>query len=416
MRVIRKGVGKALCVSFAFLIIMLASGPVRGEETDPSRLEGDHKPETASETLSDPESGVGDTESDSPYLEETATVVGAETTLTSSGASDVLEGETAWSPSGPGVDTSLPILDKSVVTGAATVRIPIILPPGRGGMNPDLALTYNSYRENGWVGVGWDLELGAIRRATKRGVDYAANDFVFVKDGYSIELVPRGDWGADYYGAKIEEVFSKVYFNLSTGGWEVTGKDGTTSYYGTNSETRQESEKGVFKWCLDAVEDTNENYMTASYTKDQGEIYLERVEYTGSGTLSPSNAVVFHLENREDAPPMFETSALVVTAKRLKKIEVYGNGQLSRTYELRYDESSTTFRSLLSAVSQYGSDGVTALPEIALEWREGENVWTNGVSCTACGEVTSIATPTPWWWVISMETGGRMLAAFMMAV
>jgi hypothetical protein len=83
-------------------------------------------------------------------------------------------------------------------TGAATTSIPIVVPPGRKGIAPKLSLTYNSLRRNGWIGVGWSLDMGAIQRNTKRGVDYTANDYVFILDGSSTELVPRGDWGTNY--------------------------------------------------------------------------------------------------------------------------------------------------------------------------------------------------------------------------
>jgi len=95
-------------------------------------------------------------------------------------------------------------------TGAATYNIPIIVPPGRGGIAmPDLALVYNSQQKNGWVGMGWNLEVGSIQRSTKRGVDYSGTDFVV--DG-SLELVRRTDWGSRYYGAKIEGGLTKYEF------------------------------------------------------------------------------------------------------------------------------------------------------------------------------------------------------------
>ena len=61
-----------------------------------------------------------------------------------------------------GSDTALPDL----FTGAMSYQIPIEVPPGRNGMDPGLTLSYNSRRGNGWVGVGWELEVGAIERST----------------------------------------------------------------------------------------------------------------------------------------------------------------------------------------------------------------------------------------------------------
>ncbi|HEX8949877.1 MAG TPA: SpvB/TcaC N-terminal domain-containing protein, partial [Dissulfurispiraceae bacterium] len=262
-------------------------------------------------------------------------------------------------------------------SGAASMSIPIVAPPGRGGIAPNLALVYNSYKGNGWVGVGWTLSLGEIQRNTKYGVTYSdtcSGDFVFTGNGTSSELTSRGDWGNNFFGAKIERDFSKFYCNSSTGGWEVTTKDGTKYYYGSTAASRQDFEGGskVFKWFLERVQDTNGNYMTVAYVKDQGEVYLDRIEYTGNTGLNPSNYVQFYRESRTDSPVMYTTNYPVITAYRLNAIEVYGGGQLARKYVLNYktDYSSSTSRSLLTSVTPYGSDGTTSLPNIQMSWQE----------------------------------------------
>jgi hypothetical protein len=64
--------------------------------------------------------------------------------------------------------TALPDL----FTGAMSYSIPIEVPVGRNGMNPNLALSYRSSNRNGWLGVGWDLSVGAIQRSVKKSLSY----------------------------------------------------------------------------------------------------------------------------------------------------------------------------------------------------------------------------------------------------
>jgi hypothetical protein len=68
-----------------------------------------------------------------------------------------------------GAASSAMIPEPSIFTGSATTSVPIVVPPGRGGIAPNLALVYNSAMRNGWIGVGWDLDMGSIQRSTKDG-------------------------------------------------------------------------------------------------------------------------------------------------------------------------------------------------------------------------------------------------------
>jgi hypothetical protein len=76
-------------------------------------------------------------------------------------------------------------------SGAATYSIPIFVPPGTNGMQPQLSLNYHSQGGNGLLGMGWSIGgLSAIHRCgstiaidgIKGGVNYDAND-KFCLDG-----------------------------------------------------------------------------------------------------------------------------------------------------------------------------------------------------------------------------------------
>jgi len=275
-------------------------------------------------------------------------------------------------------------------TGTATTSIPIEVPPGRGGVQPSLALVYGSANGNGWVGMGWKLEKGVIERQTKHGVDYSGDDYVFRLSGINVELV---NVGTEEYRAKIEGGFTKVEKLTATDGkpyFMATDKTGKKFYFGQAANTRvadPNDANNIFRWCLDRVEDTNGNYMTLSYTGDQGQAYQARIDYTGHGSTAPSNSVIFHLEDRPDGHPMYTTHFSVKTAKRLKTIEVQANGNLVRAYSLTYTISTNTNRSLLSSVQQFGKDasvdstgtitGGVSLPPVSIGWQvTGANIST----------------------------------------
>ena len=65
--------------------------------------------------------------------------------------------------------------------GGASYSIPLRVPPGTAGIQPGLALRYDSRAGNGIVGMGWDLDgLSAIERCSasviQDGFDCGVND------------------------------------------------------------------------------------------------------------------------------------------------------------------------------------------------------------------------------------------------
>ncbi len=275
-------------------------------------------------------------------------------------------------------------------TGTMSYSIPIEVVPGRKGIQPNLALTYRSNNGNGWVGVGWDLEIGAIERSASNGVDYSADKYILRMAGSAIDLISIS---TNSYRAKIEGAFLNVNKIANADGspnyWVVYDKSGVKYTFGKTAYDSSAPPKQydpanpsrVFKWCLDRKEDANGNFMTFSYIADQGQIYPNQIDYTGNSNTSAAttNYVKFYTEDRTDAPTMYSTNFSVITAKRLKTIDVWGDGYRVRAYRLTYATSPSTSRSRLGSFQQFDKDAAvntngdvtgSALPATILSWQD----------------------------------------------
>ncbi len=260
-------------------------------------------------------------------------------------------------------------------SGSASTGIPIVVSSGRGGIQPNLALTYNSNLHNGQLGVGWMVDFGTIQRSTKKGAPkYDSTDsFVLMQNGISQDLIY--DVSTNAYHPEIEGAFSKIEFNNQY--WTLTDRKGTKYYFGQTSASQlydpSDSSK-VFKWFFNKVEDIFGNYLTVEYIADSGDVYPQNIYYTGNSLnrLPTFAQVKFDLEPRSDAQFSYTAGFKVTTAKRINLISVFANQVLQSKYALTYTASPITQRSLLSTVNQYGSDG-SALPAINFTYENQES-------------------------------------------
>lgn len=263
-------------------------------------------------------------------------------------------------PKGPGSIEGLgESFEPQMNTGTATYAVKIKVSPGVNKHQPEVTLNYNSGYGNSAVGIGWDLGMSYLQRQTDKGVpDYTdADRFIFSGGG---ELVPVG---GGTYRMKIEGLFMKFVKHGDT--WEAWQKNGTHLYFGMADDSRQGTPRGTFKWLLEKAVDANGNEIRYYYGKDGGQIYLSEIRYSiMSDTVYKSVSFVY--ENRPDIFTDFHSRARITTAKRLKSIEVRSAGALVRKYELAYRQEADF--SMLAQVTQFGSDGTTALPPMTFDY------------------------------------------------
>jgi len=262
-----------------------------------------------------------------------------------------------------------------IFTGRSTLSVPISAPAGRKGIKPNISINYSSGNGNGFVGVGWSLEMGAIERSVKKGLpNYTSSDtFLFNSGAGQGELVSIG---SGEYRAKIEGGFQKIYFNGTY--WEIKDKSGTTYIYGKDSAHRIESGGKIFKWCLQKITDVFGNYMTIDYISDAGQLYPYQIKYAGNSEfeLEPTNLVeINYTSGRKDRIVSYRSGFRIATDKLLSDITVYANGQRQRRYHFKYEDNSTNIRSLLKSVTEYGMDDSMSMPEINFEYNYHELGW-----------------------------------------
>ncbi|MEK7806960.1 MAG: SpvB/TcaC N-terminal domain-containing protein, partial [Chloroflexota bacterium] len=196
--------------------------------------------------------------------------------------------------------------------------------------------------------------------------------FTFLVNGVSSELVQIPD---GTYRAKDEGAFLR-FTRIASDGWEVWDKSGTKYLFGQTMASRIETGGNTFRWALDKIVDVHGNTVTYSYTKDQTQLYPAQIDYTGHdpSSLAPTNRVLFLVEARPDLETSHRSGFPLTTSKRLKSIETQATVgtvlSLARRYQLTYTTSARTGRSLLSSVTQFGTDGTTSLPSTTFTYQD----------------------------------------------
>ncbi|WP_438032864.1 SpvB/TcaC N-terminal domain-containing protein [Sorangium sp. So ce204] len=273
--------------------------------------------------------------------------------------------------------------------GTAQLSFPIEVPPGRHGIAPDLAVTYESELGNGWLGAGWDLRFSAIEIDTRFGVPRYTGDELYTLDGQMLRAIPEQP---GRYERRVEGAFDRIERLGADPGsfhWVVTDRDGTRYTYGESAGARladRSGEAGIFRWNLERVEDTFGNRMRISYFEDapEGEdwvqLYPQRIDYTEheSGFPGAHYHVVFSVDDgaqRRDVVSSARAGFEVRTTRRLTRVDVtMGQApdaeEIIRSYHFAYDTPDPRHhhKSLLKSIAVHGNGGEEPLYEHSFEY------------------------------------------------
>ncbi len=307
----------------------------------------------------------------------------------------------------------------SEFTGAATYSYPIEVPAGPGGLQPELALSYNSqvvdqattYTQAAWVGMGWSLETGSIERDAHGTTAWTGDDTFLLNVGGVSTLIVKDSSGA-YHLA--DENFWRISFDSGNNSWTVWDKVGNIYTFAWTSQMvyQQGNCNGAayltYKWSLTSVKNKSGKELTYAYTDETKPIpiyvpgcYLDSTSYVSDIAVYPDTIVYpnqryqlrFTTEPRMDYPDEWRTDAAhhLLEMQRLKYIFVEQAsdapgtyGTIVRQYALTYAGASPIYPnyvftgqgagdhvSTLIKVQQYGKQLQGALPATTFTYGDG---------------------------------------------
>jgi RHS repeat-associated protein len=266
--------------------------------------------------------------------------------------------------------------------GTANYTIPIEVPPGRLGLQPEIALTYLGTKTNGLLGLGWNVTgLSTIARcrtthAQAPDLRPVMLDFKdrFCLDGETLVQVHTlgkqyGDDGAEYVLEKDTtklRITSHKDQGVITGYFSALTREGRTLTFGkTNPIVAANGVRRV--WALEEVEDSAQNFMTIRYVQartigvvedhgpadngqhNTGELLPRLISYGGSHVNSGSQAaqdetrfVYFNYEQSTRPAFQYIGGETGYSNWRLTNIQTFVQDTKVKTYKVSYPQQPRT--------------------------------------------------------------------------
>lgn len=263
-------------------------------------------------------------------------------------------------------------------TGAATYTVAIDVPPGIGGMQPQIGITYNS--QSGMGNVGWGCNItgiSAITRSTKdiyhdgqAGCMSYGSDDAYYLDGKRLIYVSgtEGEVGCLYHPEG--EPFTDVTIESGTLNpqFVVRTPDGMTFYYGRMFSVYSLGQHTSINpsWYLNRMSDSRGNYISYLYYGDNQYPCLDEISYGGG-----QNTITFSYDTLGMAAQPFRIKDVAGKMDRLLKSVVCKSGStVLRTYTFVYDttgDQTAVKFPRLTAVNVSDGSGNSLRP-ITIQW------------------------------------------------
>jgi len=308
--------------------------------------------------------------------------------------------------------------------GALTYTIPIQVPTGTAGIQPQLAIVYNSQNNSsGILGIGFGLSgLSSITRVgqnflheTQRtGVTLTDSDR-FALDGQRLiqtgglsviarenDFTANGTVGGDFVAAvhriydtemasfsEIERFFHNHYQGPQR--WRVITRDGNILSYGNRLDSRMRfkyhagsirqyhadsARHVVAAWHINRMEDPNGNFIEFEYYTGPGWAnQIRKIRYTGndSAGISPSNEIIFRYIDKPEhlKRTLFLAGHPIAEQKLLSEIVIVSGTDTVRRYRFQY----STDMSRLLYMRKFDEAG-RIIGELRFDWSLAEQGFT----------------------------------------
>jgi RHS repeat-associated protein len=277
--------------------------------------------------------------------------------------------------------------------GSAQYSIPIWAPQGPNGVQPHIALTYNSQQGNGYVGVGWGVSgLSSIYRCnlTIAQDGAAAPVALAISDGYCMDgrrlRLTGGTYGTagSTYQTEIANFVNVVAYGAAGNGpayWQATDRNGWQYTYGgggttSNAEVLASASTTANSWQLNEVKDPIGNSMTITYSTSDvtGLVVPQVISWVpaSAGSSSYNYTMTFSygtngsLYGYVGGTPFNNTNLL-------SSIAIAYQGTALKTYNLTYSNTTTaTSRYLLTQIQECAGTGTSnCLLPTSIAWQAG---------------------------------------------
>lgn len=293
-------------------------------------------------------------------------------------------------------------------TGTGNFSVPIGIPAGRNGFQPEINLGYSTGNGNSCYGLGWQINIPGVSRKTSKGIPRYYDGDLNKQDTFLLsgaeDLVPIGQSDPDLppkwikYKPRTEGLFAIISHYLDDDEndyWEVKTKDGLISYYGTPGRKGNDpaviydpnNVNKVFSWKLSETRDPFDSKILYEYERELGDLdnrywnqlYCKRIRYLdyqdSNGDEQYLVSVLFEYEKeRADSFSVYTSGFEIRTTRLCKKILTHthpdGESVLVRSYDLVYEHAPLNQVALMKEVKVTGHDGdqEESLPPLAFSY------------------------------------------------